>query len=356
MSKIVAVHVGEHKNPFSLLQQIDEAGFLDKVKRAVGLGKKEEPASTEEEPRRARPSATDKDVSALATLAGELMTPAPNEARLVVYLPHAWLKSFYLVQGGGAKLIDELDDTEIIEIATSAAVSNAKDAQARIVELKPGFSYDAMLTPPSSIGTADRAVLINAPKKLIAELRATGTDVDKAREVLKKLMSHKIYVMTLNLSKAGDAKMVAAMGTARNTDEMGRAFNPAAIENYPVNARLTQAKEEWAALSGQKPKRATKDEKREADIARKEKEAEWAERERAADARKSGPSTDENADIINRITKAESAFKAAESLQGWASAKGIAKADLLARLDSLQARYPLVNIPGVSERLQKLKF
>jgi hypothetical protein len=354
MAKIVAVHIGTTQNSFSLLQRIEEAGFLDKVKQAVGLGKQppqqppQQYQQPEPEPERATPSLASGVNSALATLAGELMTPAPSETRLVVFLPHAWLKSLYLIPGGGGKLIDELDDAEITDIATSTPVSDTKDGKARIVELKPGFSFKSMLTPPSTIGSADRAVLINAPKKLVAELRAAGTDVSKAREVLKKLMSHKIYVMTLNLSKANNFKLITKMNAARNADEMAKVFNPAIIENYPIHSVLVQAIGEWESLMN------NEDKKREAEVAQKEKEADLARRKRDAEAMMADPSSDEDSELINLITRAESSFKAAEKLKKWAVDNKIAKTDLFNMLNALEKKYPLINVTSVADKLKKL--
>lgn len=397
MSKIVAVRVGERQKPFSLIQQIDEAGFLDKVKRAVGLGKKEEPAKqpTIDEPaERVTPSVH--DTSALATIASEILDVPAGESRVVLFLSHGQLKSYYLVSGGGQKLIDALDNQTIAKMVGKPQLAEssykvgdlikeiaggqrpevkpsekmaqrnkaaqqaqqatpASKSKVELVMLGTDFGYDQVVTPPGGVGSLDRAVLINAPSDLVKQIKDAAS-IEEARTALKKLMSHKIYVMTLNLTNATAGNLVPEMSMAQTTDEKAKLLNPNIIENYPMNTRWAAAKKEWQSGVEATPKEMTDDERREAEVAKKEKEADWAERERTADTKKSGPSTDENADIINRITRAENAFKAAESLQGWASTKSIAKADLLARLDSLQARYPLVNIPGVSERLQKLKF
>lgn len=350
MSKIVAVHVGERKNPFSLLQQVDEAWFSDKMKQI--FGKKEEPAKqqADEPAERATPSVHDS--SALATIASEILDVPAGESRVVLFMSHGQLKSYYLVSGGGQRLIDALDNKTIAkmvgkpqlaesaykvgdlikEIAgdqSSEVDSSEKIAQdpsektaqhdkaaqqatpapkskVELVLLGTDFGYNDVVTPPSGVGTLDRAVLINAPADLVKQIKDAAS-IEEARTALKKLMSHKIYVMTLNLTNANAGNLVPDMTMAQTIDEKAKLLNPNIIENYPMNTRWAAAKKEWQAGSPE-----AQDEKRVNALADK---AARVTREKEA-LKTLGTSSDEEDFVLKAFVNADSPEKVAAVLQG----------------------------------------
>lgn len=344
MSKIVAVHVGERQKPFSLIQQVDEAGFLDKVKQAVGLGKKEDPAKqpTNDEPaERVTPSVH--DTSALATIASEILDVPAGESRVVLFMSHGQLKSYYLVSGGGQKLIDALDDKTIAkmvgkpqlaessykvgdlikEIAggqkpevkpsermaqhrQASQAASERRSKVDLVMLGSDFGYHQVVTPPGGVGTLDRAVLINAPADLVKQIKDAAS-IEEARTALKKLMSHKIYVMTLNLTNATAGNLVPEMSMAQTTDAKAKLLNPNIIENYPMNTRWAAAKKEWQAGSPE-----AQDEKRVNALADK---AARVAREKEA-LKTLGASSDEEDFVLKAFVNADSPEKVAAVLQG----------------------------------------
>ena len=350
MAKIVAVHVGEIKPQFSLLQQIDEAGMLDRIKRAAkaaGAAFKDD-APEEKAPERLR--ATSADDSALLTIVTELLTPPSGEVRVVLFLSHADLKKHYLISGGsGASIVDQMTDEEILSFAETPTASS----KSRAVQMKTGFTFgdliDAPAVPSVTSGTFDRAVQINSPSSLIKQIEANKGDVEKIKPLLKKLMSHGLYVMTLNIPKA--KKIVPAMGTAADVDEYAKVFDPAVLENFPNSVVLKQAKaEKLDLISAAKP--PSEDETEEERIKDLEKKGEHAERERAAQSKITGPTTDDTKEIIRIITNASGPNKAADTLKGAFVSNGkMSAAELAAKLEAMKTRLPLVNIQAVLDKL-----
>lgn len=246
----------------------------------------------EDDPDRARGDSTTSDSSKLNDIVSELMLPSSADQRIVVYLTATELKSHYLKQGGGAQFIDVIEDDELVNIAKKSGGNR------RIVEFSPGFKFSDILVKPSGFSAAERAVIIDVPKQIFNAIESSRRRVASAladdaakqafREDLKKIMSHKYYVLTLNMVKA--QRIVREMDSKSGTDEWAEVFNPEVIENYPIKQTLVAAKNEWNREHGEVSKRLK-------DITSKEREAKFAEREREA-AKKLAGGSDELAKIL----------------------------------------------------------
>jgi hypothetical protein len=253
MSKIVRAFVVTHAPAAGgLIKAINEAdgpGFLDRVRGAVGGFKNPEPKAKPEEqgPERATPG--DADTSALSTIVSEIMNPPEGESRFVIFLTHTNLVSFYLKQGGGAALVDQLPDDELLAFATDPMSKSVKTKSGpRIVQMPPGYSFDKLVTPRAAGVPREAAVQLNIPNALSGELKGASGKIELIRNVLKKMMSHRYYVCTIAPSRAKSLLVTSEMATAKDFDEQKKKFNPNCIENYPVKAEFIAAKNEWYEL------------------------------------------------------------------------------------------------------------
>lgn len=244
------------KNPnLQLLKLVSEEGFLDKLKKKfTKAGAAAEPEDTEGG--RAKADTTTSQDSQLELIAGEAAHGTTGETRYVIYLRHKDLDAYYLKQGGGGALVDALEDDEI-----KAFVENPTFVGPRIRQLGKNFSFRDQIAVPVSNYTrnANTAVIIDVPKQLASQLDASalvksGTDtldMSAAKAVLKKMMSHKYYVMTLNVAEA--KKIAPQIDDALNKDDLTalkKAFDPKVIVNYPIKQVRVAAQNEWDDLQG----------------------------------------------------------------------------------------------------------
>lgn len=235
---------------FSLIKAIEAGniseagGVLGKlakgIKSAFGKGEPEKDTKADE-PEKSSRDEKSSGISRLSTIVSEVIAPTEGEVRLVIFLPLSYLTSQYLKSGGGSGVIDAIKEpAEIQEL-----VLDPSSGKSRIVQLPKGFTFNSLLTIPKDCPTksnADMAVLLDVPAKLMSDL-AAGQDLDEAKSVLKKIMSHKYYVLTLNMAKA--KKIAPAMRAAKDLESRRQAFNPTVIENYPVKQDLVAAINEW---------------------------------------------------------------------------------------------------------------
>jgi hypothetical protein len=226
-----------------LLKLISEESFLEKLKSTF---KKKMAAKPEEdtEPGRAKADTTTSQDSQLEIVASEAAYSKTGETRYVIYLSKSDLDGHYLKQGGGAGLVDVMDDEEV-----KTFVENPTFVGSRIREIGNDSSFRNLIAVPVSKYTtkANTAVIIDVPDALASQLKGAASEISAARGVLKKMMNHKYYVMTLNI--AATQKIASKVDAARdNLDALKKAFNPEVMVNYPIKQVRVAAQNEWDEL------------------------------------------------------------------------------------------------------------
>ena len=316
------------KTLLSSINNLTEADILTSIKRGWDAFKTSRADKGEDpEPERIKPDDMD-DENALVTIGTELLKVDRDEVRVVLYLEHLELKNHYLVKGGGGKLVDKLEDDEIDSIMHGGTIDLLK-----LSILGNNFTYTKLLNAPTGM---DRAVLINAPKALISQLLETD-DVDEARPLLKKLFSHKLYLMTLNLKKAKHPNVIKAMMSDSPVSERAELFDPHILENYPNYTRYTTAIREYSKTQASKSPEAQDEER----ISKLERKAELAAREKSAQSTMQG--TMSNTQYVTDIlVSASNADKAATALLGAVSSKRMSRIDLERILRVMGSSSPLL--------------
>lgn len=341
MSKITRITVSKNHG-LELLRSINEASFLNKVadavKAAANSFKGQSVPKEKEDPDRARPDSTTSADSKLAQIATEATSVTLGEARLVLHLSQKDLVGLYLKAGGGAALIDAMTDAEILSFTADPFAGKT-----RIVEMPENFTFAESIKSPANEFTrgSTSAVIIDAPKAMIAEIRAAGTDIVKARDILKRLMGHKYYVMTLDVSKA--KAFETNVGTASDIDELKAVFNPNCLINYPIKQTKVAAMNEWNALQGE-----GKEETETAAIMRR---GERAEKRREGEKKIAGIDGSQEHAILARITAAKSDDEAANVLKGMLS-DTFTKDQLLTVLTKLNAGLKSERLSGLIAKLK----
>jgi hypothetical protein len=249
MPKIIRAYAVTRETP-SLLQTIEEAGFLDKVKGAIkgavaGAKKGAADADNPEAalPDRTRQSSDLEDTKAITKIVSELFSDASSDNRLVVFLSLGNLKSMYLQPGGGQKVIDDMDQSEI-----SSLITDIYSPTARMKRVKPGFKFKDLITPPAGAKSPEEAVQIDVPTSLFDELEGAA-DVEAAKQTLKKMMSHKYYVGVLNVARS--KKIASAVDKGKDTESRAAVFDPAVLQAWPNRQTLDAAKQQWYDEKGE---------------------------------------------------------------------------------------------------------
>lgn len=292
----------------------------------------------EPEPQRIKPDDLD-DENALVTIGTELLRVDKNEVRVVLYLEHLELKNYYLVKGGGGRLVDALDDAEVDAIKHGGTIKMFK-----LVFLGNSFTYSKMLNAPAGM---DRAVLINAPSSLVDLLLKTST-ADEARPLLKKLFSHNLYLMTLNLKKAKQPELVAELSAKTPAAERAEHFNPHVLENYPNYVRYMSAIGEYA----NRQKESSPESKEERRVSDLERKAEFSTREKnARDVMQGAVSNTQF--VTDILIGAQNAEKAASALLGAVASKRLSRIELDRILLSLKTGSPLLKSQEVLDEVRK---
>jgi len=330
---------------------LSEADVLSNFKRGwdafknIALKKSVPPANNTttqsqpvQEPQRVKPDDLD-DENALVTIGTELLRVDRSEVRVVLYLEHLELKNYYLVKGGGGRLVDALDDAEVDSIKHGGTTKLFK-----LAILGNSFTYSKLLNAPSGM---DRAVLINAPSSLIDSLMKTST-ADEARPLLKKLFSHNLYLMTLNLKKAKQPELIAQLSAKTPAAERAEFFNPHILENYPNYVRYMSAIGEYAKRQKESSPES-KEEKRIADLERK---ADLSAREKNARGIMQG-SVSNSQFVTDILVGAQTAEKAATALLSAVSLKKLSRIDLDRILLTLKTDSPLLKAQEVLDEVRK---
>jgi hypothetical protein len=330
------------KSLLTSINYLSEAGVMDAIKRGWNAFKTVKPdeqpeQKPDEEPERIKPE-DDDDENALVTIGSELLGIDRSEVRVVLYLEHLELKYYYLVKGGGGKLVDALDDAEVEAIKKGGTTKLLK-----LAFLGNSFTYSKMMNAPAGM---DRAVIINAPKALVDSL--FQADTEAARPLLKKLFSHKLYVMTLNLKKAKHPEVITAMSAKTSASERAEHFNPHILENYPNYARYMTAIREYARSQ----KAASPEAQDEERISKLERKADLAARENSAKATMQG-SVNNTQYVMDVLFGALSAEKAATSLLGAVASKRMSRIELERILRVMSTDSPLFKAKEVLDAIQK---
>jgi hypothetical protein len=206
------------------------------------------------------------------------------------------------------------------------------------------FTYTKLLNAPTGM---DRAVLINAPKALISQLLETD-DADEARPLLKKLFSHKLYLMTLNLKKAKHPNVIKAMMSDSPVSERAELFDPHILENYPNYTRYTTAIREYSKTQASKSPEAQDEER----ISKLERKAELAAREKSARSTMQGTMSNTQY-VVDVFAGATSIEKAATTLLGAVASKRMTRLELERILRVMAADSPLFKAKEVLDAIQK---
>lgn len=316
----------------SLIQQINGLAFL-----------------SEDEPSKASRDTTTEGDSSLERITSEVMNPSSADIRFVLFLNEKELSSHYLKSGGGKEVVDLMDDAEVTAIA-KADYDNTRLKQFTT----PNFDLIDLLKPTSFASSANRAVLIDVPKSLVTELQsinrrassamATPADKDALKEHLKKMMSHKLYVLTLNIPKA---KKISGMTRSKGgVEKWVEVFDPSVISNYPIKQVLVSAKDEWDEAHDEESKE-------EARVASLESKAKRDERE---DAATTAPKvTKLKKQLINLIIAngSKSDSEVATLIKNGTSA-GNSQEDVVKELSSLSTEYGASRFADISIEVAKI--
>jgi hypothetical protein len=242
MSKIIKAYAEEVKKPsMSLIKSIENGlvaeGPFNALKSLVTGSKSAKDATT---PDRATSDSMSETLSTnLNKIVDELLHTTDD--RYVIFCTLGFVSKFYLKAGGGQGVIEQVKNDDVLK---SISAFQARDAGFSLVKLDPKFQFTDLINSAGSSYNA--AVILDIPKQLSDELEKAKSsgDTNKIRETLIKMMSHKYYVMTLNVPQA--KKISADMDKHRSAfDEQVTIFNPAVIANYPVKNILDSAKLEW---------------------------------------------------------------------------------------------------------------
>lgn len=267
--------------------EINESKWLQQLHAKLKSKSSETPAEPEK-----NNAATDyhESESSLATVAAEILDVPSGFQRVIYFTDHTSLRQRYLVAGGsGVKMLEGLDDAALQNMATLAGSSP-------LIALPQNFYMKQMVAPPANV-RADRAILINAPTSLVAELKSAGNDVQKVKVALSKMLSHRHYMMTLNMPAVFKLGLQNTWAQGISADQAAETLDPAILENYPVAARLASMKLEW------KKRLAQPAADREAQVAGKEQEADWNRRERDAEASSRPNETEIEKTVTAQIAK-----------------------------------------------------
>lgn len=210
----------------------------------------EQPADADE---RAMRAGVDTGETALAEIVTDIMDVSSVDERLVLFLTPADLVKLYLQKGGGGRVIDNMDDGEIQDVAGDLISPNPIG---KLIHVPRPHKFVDFISPPRD-APRDRAVLIDIPKSLFSKLKAlaipadsvnaTDEEIKEFRDALKVCMLHKYYVLSLNLAKTKEIR--SDMARARNVDAWVKVFNPRVIENFPKYQTLQAAKDEWDEMT-----------------------------------------------------------------------------------------------------------
>ena len=183
----------------------------------------------------------------LQRIVSDLLYHSKSDVRYAVYLNDKDLTKHYLVMGGtGASVLELMDDTELLHFAQGSDNS-------RIKKFDDTFKLSNLISSPPSIGGAARAVMIDYPKAAASALQVAAdkyagskSEPDKRalQQQLEKMLAHRYYVMTINVSKA--KAIVDDVDAHSDVDGWVTTFDPSVIEDYPVRAVWTGAKDEWS--------------------------------------------------------------------------------------------------------------
>lgn len=367
MSKIVRTFVETTRAPsYSLMreiaagEQLDEAGMLTRLANSIGAGisaAKTAFSGTPPPPPPPDPSVdthskatkddASSDLSKLRSIVGDVLEAPSGEVRFVLHLSHKDLVSLYLKSGGGQAVVGALPDPEITSL-----VANPLASKSRLAQLKNDFKFSDLLDPvegSAESARADQVVLLDIPGSLVSELKAAGTDLEKAKIALKKMMSFKYYVLTLNKAKA---KAIApAMGTAEDLEKQIDVFDPNVIENYPIKQDFIAAKMEWA-------KEHSEGGKKQAEVDSKVKQGEDAKLLRQAEDDIAGPASKiENGVLATVMQGTDDAGKvnATQIVQGLYNKynSSVEKEEMLKVLRALQTKLGSRNIGLVVDEMTK---
>jgi hypothetical protein len=279
MSKIIRAYTEEKPVTFDLLksindgQEITEAGLMDKIKGAVKgaasgfKGTAPAPTTTPQAaPADDTPDIDREDDSADMNDLKDILAKVVSSTamRHVLFMNYNDLKALYLKAGGGKAVIDAItDDAQLVVFAESKMGDNERFS---LRAMRQGFTFADEIKSKQGF-----AVLMDIPKAIADEVVKNKTNPTELRASLEKMMLHKYYVCTLNLSKA--KKIGPAMTSAKGDIEaQALAFNPDVLENFPNRQKLNSAKEEWEENYGG-------DTKKDSDIDKKVADAERAKRD-----------------------------------------------------------------------------
>lgn len=201
---------------------------------------------------RATRAGIDTGETALAEIVTDIMDVSSVDERLVLFLTPADLVKLYLQKGGGGRVVDNMEDGELQDVAGDLISANPIG---KLIHVPRPHKFADFISPPRD-APRDRAVLIDIPKSMFSKLKAlaipadsvnaTDEEIKEFRDALRVCMLHKYYVLTLNLAKAKEIR--SDMARARNVDAWVKVFNPRVIENFPKYQTLQAAKDEWDAM------------------------------------------------------------------------------------------------------------
>lgn len=217
------------------LETVSEADLLTHLQNIISVNRR--PAQQDDT---TQPTSLPDAGGHLLHIASQILTPAAGAVRAVLYLPYRQLVDLYLKPGGGREVASAavFDDAEL-----GALVADPTAAHSRLVQMPDNFTFQQLLTSSDAKFKSEVGVLIDIPKNLLAELKNSGTDTSAAREILSKIMSHKFYVMTLNVARA--RQLPASVAAASDVQTFVKRFDPNVIENYPHRTVRAAAIDEW---------------------------------------------------------------------------------------------------------------
>lgn len=172
----------------------------------------------------------------------DLFVKSEGHDRYGVFLTDKSIREYLQSTGTGEKLLDLLSDEEL------QAIAKKHPDDSRIKRFESWGNFSDLITPPAKWADSTRVVFIDYPKDKAAKFEQAASNISsnpKAfKEELRRLMNHKYYVLSLNLTKAKEhAADVDSAGV--NEDALAKVFNPYVVENYPDKLVLTGAKDEW---------------------------------------------------------------------------------------------------------------
>jgi len=228
-------------------------GFLASFKKSfqnAKAGKKDEPkdkAPKAADPAKPEPRNISKKSSALLTLASRVKGAPKGSTRVVIRTSKSNLDDHYMKGKDGTSFAAAMSDDEVTSFVRSPQNPKAsKELQA----MPNGYKLSS-LTP----GDDETITLLDIPNSLMKQLTATHrfvssggkneSNVQAARDILAKMMSHDHYVATLNGSNL--KKLGPHLDKVQNdTERLINALNPnAIIVAYPNDHELKAVLQEW---------------------------------------------------------------------------------------------------------------